>query len=55
MAGGGCSSLTLRDDLPEEHDDEDSPEEADALRRHLVVVMQRLEEVSRRNYKVKRQ
>ena len=37
--------LTLRDDLPEEHDDEDGPEEPDTLRGHLVVEVQRLEEI----------
>lgn len=37
--------LTLRDDLPEEHNDEDGPEESDALRGHLVVEVQRLEEI----------
>ena len=35
----------MRNDLPEEHDEEDGPEEADTLRSHLIIIMQRLEEV----------
>ena len=44
------NALTLRDDLPKEHDSKERPEETYALRRHLVIVMQRLEEVGRRDY-----
>ena len=42
--------LTLRNDLPEEHYDKNSPEETDTLRRHLVVIVKRLEQVRRRDY-----
>ena len=37
------SALTLRDDLPHEHDEEDRPEEPDTLGSHLVVEVQSLE------------
>ena len=41
--------LTLRDDLPEEHNDEDRPEETYTLGRHLVIVVQCLEQVGGRD------
>ena len=47
--GAGRGILTLRNDLPEEHDEEDSPEEADTLRSHLIIIMQRLEQVDRKS------
>ena len=36
---------TLRDDFPAEHDGEDDPEQAHTLRGHLLVIVQRLEQV----------
>ena len=41
---------TLRDDLPNVHDEEDGPEKTDTLRRHLVGIVKRLEQVRRRDY-----
>lgn len=37
--------LTLWNDLPEEHDDKDSPEQTHTFRGHLVVKVQCLEEI----------